>query len=71
MTMKEIYSVSADSLLKGKAKPEDLTAKYVILYQSSFSQIWEKLTEAMNFLAKFGWRAVGYSGHSILIEHMD
>ncbi len=70
--MKEIFKVSASDLLKGKVKPEDLTPKYVFLYNNWFGILpWGKLAKAMNFLVKYGWRAVGYSKGAILIERED
>ena len=72
MTMKVIYLLKAKDLLQGKIQPEDLTSKYVFLIPSGFTMNpFPQLAEALNFLAKFGWRAVGYSQRTILIEHID
>ena len=73
-SMKSTYYVYADDILEGKVKPEDLTMKYFVVTIRTglrMKKKREEFFETVNYLAKLGWRAVGWSGMSVLMESPD
>lgn len=61
---------SAKDVLKGKVDVGQLTSRYVFL-RGHMGQIVETLAEALNYMAKFGWRAVGFSRGVCLLERVE
>jgi hypothetical protein len=50
------FFISADEVLGGKVDLDSLDAMYVGVYDASILTRAEKLLEAVNHMAKFGWR---------------
>ena len=61
---------SAKDVLKGKVVVDQLTSRYVFM-RGHMGQIAETLAEALNYMAKFGWRAVGFSRGICLLERVE
>jgi hypothetical protein len=60
---------SAKDVLKGRVDVERLTARYVFL-RPGFSY-YKTGAKALNYVAKFGWRVVGFSNGWCLLERVD
>jgi hypothetical protein len=63
--------VSANDVLSGKVSPDSLDAMYVAVYYSGFvlsvRATVERLLEAVNDMAKFGWRLRGcFEGYCVM-----
>ena len=56
----------AKDVLKGLVDVGQLTARYVILH-GVFSHV-KNMAKAANYMAKFGWRVVGWSGGYLMLE---
>ena len=53
-------------VLSGRVDVEQLSSRYVILY-GMFSHV-KNMAKAANFMAKFGWRVVGWSSGYLMLE---
>jgi len=62
--------ISADDVLSGKVDPASLGAMYVGIYHQAMVSwgFYEKLLEAVNHMAKFGWRLRGCLEHYCIME---
>jgi hypothetical protein len=70
--------LNADEVLKGRVDLEAVTARYVIVYSTGWivsgsggEKLAKKLLLAVNYMAKFGWRVVGYSGTACMMEKLE
>jgi hypothetical protein len=57
--MTEQFVVSVKDLVKGKVNPDELTAQYIIVEEGGWGRSLERFAEAINYMAKFKWRAIG------------
>ena len=64
---------SPETLLSGKVDVEALQSRYIFVMTSGFSQkkVAAKLGSALNYLAKYGWRAVSYADGVCLVEKVE
>jgi hypothetical protein len=53
-------------VLNGRIDVEQLASRYVILH-GMFSHV-KNMAKAANFMAKFGWRVVGWSSGYLMLE---
>ncbi len=53
--MSSPYLVQVEDVLRGKIRPDNIPAEYIMLA----SQRPDTLTEGINRMAKFGWRPIG------------
>ena len=61
--------LSAKGVLKGKVDVQNIQARYVLL-KPGFSY-YETIIRAINYMAKFGWRAVSFSRGYCLMEKLE
>jgi hypothetical protein len=52
------YLIEMKDVIDGKVQPDSIEPKYILVAATRFSP--EKFMEGVNFMAKFGWRPVGY-----------
>ena len=70
LDMSDRLLFSADDVLKGRVDVERLTSRYVFV-RGHIGRIFQTLAEALNYMAKFGWRAVAYGrGGVCLVERI-
>ncbi|MFX1562740.1 MAG: hypothetical protein ACFFDP_05490 [Promethearchaeota archaeon] len=67
----EKVHISVDDVLKGKIDVESLSSRYVFLYARGVRNVFEKLAEALNYMAKFGWRVRGITSYTFLLEREE
>ncbi len=68
--MSDRLVVSVNDVLNGKVDVQNLRARYVLL-KAGWSG-FETIVKAINYMAKFGWRAVGFSwGGYCLLEKVE
>jgi hypothetical protein len=61
--------VSVSDALKGRIDVQQLTARYVFL-KSGLSR-YKTVAEAINYMAKFGWRPIGFLQAHCLMERIE
>lgn len=61
----EIFFKAKD-VLNGRVDIERLSSRYVILH-GMFSHV-KNMAKAANYMAKFGWRVVGWSSGYLMLE---
>lgn len=73
--MAERVILYAENVLEGKVDVEGLRSRYVFLESGKPSfrmdPVMETLIAALNYMTKFGWRAVSYSQGICLVERVD
>ncbi len=55
-----------DDVLSGKIPPDSIEPQYILVAPGKKSPR-DKFIEGINYLAKFGWRSVGYSHNQLSI----
>ncbi|MFX1577762.1 MAG: hypothetical protein ACFFCF_11410 [Promethearchaeota archaeon] len=69
--MSKLVYFSAKDVLKGHVDVEKLTSRYVFV-RGNFGEIFQSLAKALNYMSKFGWRAVAYGrGGVCLLERIE
>ena len=58
MTMSNTYSFDMKDVLDGKVQPDSIEPQYILVGAKQL--LPEKFMEGVNYMAKFGWRPVGY-----------
>ena len=66
--MSEDVIFKAKDVLKGLVDVEQLASRYVILH-GMFSHV-KNMAKAANYMAKFGWRVVGWSSGYLMLERI-
>ncbi len=62
---------SANDVVNGKVDVENLRARYVLLKPGLGFVSYGRIVEGINVMAKFGWRAVGFSRGYCLLEKVE
>jgi hypothetical protein len=64
--MSDEFFFKVMDVLKGRVDVEQLSSRYVILH-GVFSHV-KNMARAANYMAKFGWRVVGWSDGYLMLE---
>ena len=67
--MSDRLEFSAGDVLKGRVDVESVDARYVLLRGGLMRT--KMFIEALNYVAKFGWRAVGFTQGYVLLERVE